>query len=98
VRQGKERMRDGPEGEAALRQPPVLALLANETTPQAQGCYRFEVLDASEDAELRSWLARFAGRETMPCVFVDHRPVGGFGEIKTLEHSGELDRLVRGEV
>jgi glutaredoxin 3 len=60
--------------------------------------YRFEVLDATEDAELRSWLAHFAGRETMPYVFVDHRPVGGFGEIKALEHSGELDRLVRGEV
>jgi hypothetical protein len=34
----------------------------------------------------------------MPYVFVDRRPVGGFGEIRTLEGSGALERLVRGEV
>jgi hypothetical protein len=34
----------------------------------------------------------------MPYVFVDHRPVGGFGETKALAHSGILEHLVRGEV
>jgi glutaredoxin 3 len=54
--------------------------------------YRFEVIDATGDAQLCTRLARFTGRKTMPYVFVDHRPVGGFGEIRALEH------LVRGEV
>jgi glutaredoxin 3 len=60
--------------------------------------YRFEVIDTTGDAQLRSWLARFTGRKTMPYVFVDHRPVGGFGEIRALESSGVLEHLVRGEV
>jgi len=60
--------------------------------------YHFEVLDATGDARLRSWLAHFTGRKTMPYIFVDHRPVGGFGEIKALEHSGTLEQLVRGQV
>jgi glutaredoxin-related protein len=60
--------------------------------------YQFEVLDTTADAELRAWLARFGGRTTTLYVFVDHRPVGGLGEVMTLAHSGELDRLVRGEV
>ena len=61
--------------------------------------YHFKVLDTSADAELGDWLARFGGRTT-PYVFVDSRPVGaaGLGEVRALAHSGELDRLVRGEV
>jgi glutaredoxin 3 len=60
--------------------------------------YRFEVLDATGDAQLRSWLVHFTGRKTLPYIFVDNRPVGGFGEIRALEHSGTLEHLVRGEV
>jgi glutaredoxin len=60
--------------------------------------YRFEVIDATGDAKLCSWLARFTGRKTMPYVFIDHRPVGGFGEIRALESSGALEHMVRGEV
>ncbi len=41
--------------------------------------YHFEVIDTTDDPTLRGWLALFAGRESMPYVFVDHRPVGGLG-------------------
>ena len=60
--------------------------------------YQFEVLDTTADARLGDWLVRFGGHTTTPYVFVDHRPVGGLSEIRALAHSGELDRLVRGEV
>ena len=39
----------------------------------------------------------FRGKTGWDC-FDDHRPVGGLGEVRSLAHSGELDRLVRGEV
>ena len=60
--------------------------------------YHFKVLDTSADTELGDWLVRFGCHTTTPYVFVDHRPVGGLGEVRSLAHSGELDRLVRGEV
>jgi glutaredoxin len=62
--------------------------------------YSFELIDATDDALARDWLAQLVGRKrrSVPYVFVDHRPVGGFGEIMALEHSGVLEHLVRGEV
>ena len=57
--------------------------------------YAFEAADVTDDEELRAWLARATGRKTVPQIFVDGRPVGGFDDIKALDRSGELDRLVR---
>jgi glutaredoxin len=37
-------------------------------------------------------------REIIPYVFVDQRPVGGFADIRILDRSGELERLVRSEI
>jgi glutaredoxin len=56
------------------------------------------VIDATNNLRLWSWLAHFTGRETLPYVFIDHRPVGGLSEIKALERSGALEHLVRGRV
>ncbi len=50
--------------------------------------YSFEVIDATDDAGLCSWLAHFTGRETMPYVFIDRRPVGGLGEVRALRALG----------
>ena len=60
--------------------------------------YHFREVDATDDPQLCSWLAHFSGRETLPYVFVDHRPVGGFGEVRAFDGSGVLEHLVRGEV
>jgi glutaredoxin 3 len=60
--------------------------------------YLFEVIYTTGDDQLCSWLEHFTGRKTKPYVFVDHRPLGGYSEIRTLESSGVLEHLVRGEV
>jgi glutaredoxin len=60
--------------------------------------YRFKVIDATNNSRLRSWLEHFTGREKMPYVLIDRRPVGGLSEIRALERSGTLEHLVRGEV
>ena len=44
--------------------------------------YAYDVVDTTYDHALRFRLARFTGRTTVPYVFVDGRPVGGFAEIK----------------
>jgi glutaredoxin 3 len=59
--------------------------------------YAFEEVDVGDDG-LRVNLIEATGRKTLPLVFLGGRLVGGLGEIMTLEHSGELDRLVRGRV
>ena len=52
--------------------------------------------------ELRELLMHFtpglSHKTTVPYVFIDHRPAGGFQDIKSLERSGTLKRLIRGAV
>jgi glutaredoxin len=54
------------------------------------------------DEELDALLIHFrqspSRRRTLLYLFIDQRPVGGFGDIKSLERSGNLRRLIRGEV
>jgi glutaredoxin len=55
---------------------------------------------ATDDASRVTFkqLGRSVDREIIPYVFVDQRPVGGFADIRVLDRSGELERLVRSEI
>lgn len=52
-----------------------------------------EVL-VSRDAEKREEMMRLSGRRTVPQIFIDGRPIGGFDELYALDRSGELDKLL----
>ena len=41
-----------------------------------------------DDMEARS------GRSTVPQIFIDNRPIGGFSDMNTLERDGQLDALL----
>lgn len=43
---------------------------------------------ARRDMEARS------GRRTVPQIFIDGQPIGGFDELWELEQNGELDRML----
>jgi glutaredoxin 3 len=60
--------------------------------------YAFEVTDVSGDDGLCNWLVEATGSKAVPQVFVDGRLVGDFAVIRALDSSGDLHRLVRGEV
>ena len=62
--------------------------------------YHFKVIDTTDGASrvTLKQLARSVYRETVPYIFVDQRPVGGFADIEDLDRSGDLERLVRGEI
>jgi glutaredoxin 3 len=60
--------------------------------------YAFEVIEVSGDDGLGNWLVETTGSKTVPQVFVDGRLVGGLAVVRALDSSGDLDRLVRGEV
>jgi glutaredoxin 3 len=56
----------------------------------------YEDVSVSRDPGLRQEMERRSGRRSVPQIFIDGRPVGGFDELYALDQSGELDRLAAG--
>ncbi|MBX3182846.1 MAG: glutaredoxin 3 [Polyangiaceae bacterium] len=56
----------------------------------------FQEIDVSGDDARRAWLQEATGQHTVPQIFIDQRPIGGFTELAALERSGELDQLLAG--
>ncbi len=54
----------------------------------------FEEIDVTYDKGLREEAQRSSGRRTVPQIFVDGKPVGGYEDIRQLDIKGELDRLL----
>ncbi len=42
----------------------------------------------------RAWLVETTGQRTVPQIFIDGQPVGGYQELAALHRSGELARLL----
>jgi glutaredoxin 3 len=55
----------------------------------------FEEIDVTGDDEQRRWLRDASGRHTVPQIFINDRPIGGFDELAALEKSGTLSELLR---
>lgn len=60
----------------------------------AQKGVRYEQVDATGDPATRKWLADTTGRSTVPQIFIDGKPVGGYDDLRALDRSGALDRLL----
>ena len=56
----------------------------------------FEEIDVTDDPARRIEMERLSGRRTVPQVFIEGQPVGGFDDIRRLDAAGELDRLLKG--
>lgn len=55
----------------------------------------FEEIDVTDDDQLREKMVEMAGgRRTVPEIFINDRLVGGFEELRALNVSGELDRML----
>jgi glutaredoxin 3 len=54
----------------------------------------FEEVDVSGDPGKRRWLLDVTRQRTVPQVFINGKPVGGFDDLARLNRSGELDRLL----
>jgi glutaredoxin 3 len=57
--------------------------------------YAFEEIKVSRGNDR---LDLSASLKVVPQLFIDGRPVGGLSTIKALDRSGDLERLVRGEL
>lgn len=56
----------------------------------------FENIDCTGDRAKRDWLAEVTGSTTVPQIFIDGKPVGGYDDIAALDRRGELDKLLAG--
>lgn len=48
----------------------------------------------SRDPDSRKEMERRSGRRSVPQIFIDDRPLGGYEELYALEQNGDLDRLL----
>jgi glutaredoxin 3 len=58
----------------------------------------FSEIDCTNDPATRARLVEDTGRRTVPQIYLDNVPIGGFDELRRLDRSGELARIVAGEI
>lgn len=54
----------------------------------------FTEIDVGGDAEKRQWLVEATGQRTVPQIFINDQPIGGYQELAGLQQSGELATLL----
>jgi len=46
------------------------------------------------DDGARAEMERLSGRHTVPQIFIDHEPIGGFDDLYSLDRDGRLDAML----
>lgn len=59
---------------------------------QARGI-PYEEIDVAADAELRAKIMERSGRRTVPQIFIDGEPIGGYDDLAVLDRDGKLQGL-----
>lgn len=54
----------------------------------------FEEIDVGGDPVRRAEMERLSGRRTVPQIFIDGTPIGGYEDARRLDAAGELDRML----
>jgi glutaredoxin 3 len=54
----------------------------------------FEEIDVSSDPARRAEMEQRSRRRTVPQIFIDGEPIGGYDDARRLDSTGELDRLL----
>ena len=78
------------------------------TTPACPFCVRakrllqargiaYDEIDIADDPDTRAEVIERSGRLTVPQIFIDGDPIGGFEELAELDASGDLGRRLASE-
>ena len=54
----------------------------------------FDEIDVTSDQLRRGEMEQRSQRRTVPQIFIDGKPIGGYEDARDLDASGELDRLL----
>jgi glutaredoxin 3 len=55
---------------------------------------QFEEVDVTDDPDRRTEMEKLSQRRTVPQIFIDGKPIGGYDDALRLDAKGELDRLL----
>jgi glutaredoxin 3 len=55
---------------------------------------QFEEIDVTDDPAKRAEMERLSQRWTVPQIFIDGQPIGGYDDMRRLDVSGKLDPLL----
>ena len=50
----------------------------------------FEEINVTEDPKTRDWLVKTTGLKTVPQIFIDDKPIGGYDDLAKLDAEGKL--------
>ena len=57
----------------------------------------YEEIDVEGDHAMRAWLVKATGGlRTVPAIFINGQPIGGFDELHALDRAGRLMAMVAG--
>ena len=56
----------------------------------------FEEVEVGFDPKMRGWLVETTGRRTVPQIFIDGKPIGGYTDLRRLDERGVLDAMLEG--
>ena len=54
----------------------------------------FEDISVSGDDGLRNKMEQLSGGRTVPQIFIDDKPIGGFDDMNKLDREGQLDEML----
>ena len=55
----------------------------------------YQEVDVTGDDALRDAMVAASGRRTVPQIFINGTPIGGYEELRALDDAGELDSLLQ---
>ena len=75
---------------------PVCAFCNAAKTLLTKKNIAFDEIDIGDNLEKREeMLKRSNGAKTIPQIFIAGHHVGGYAQLRTLEHEGELDKILK---
>ena len=56
---------------------------------------QYQDIDVTNNIELEQEMNQRSGQYTVPQIFIDNKPIGGFDDLNRMTSTGELDRLLQ---
>ncbi len=58
---------------------------------------KYTEIAIDKDTTKRDEMIKLSGRRTVPQIFINDKPIGGFDDLSKLNSSGQLDDLLKNE-